>query len=1083
MSNINYLTRYLNPKKHERSEAGRNEYYFTRIDKDYIDADQFPDSENVTKILRGNLRVDPFGPFIEVPSSFSQQRLYVELTDENNVNYYFQKDIGGTIMYLTLENIVGGFNDNIYYEVFDDQDFIFIQQNEGLVYHKTQERLYSIHQRLREIILVSKRTLSYNPKDLGGLKNGRHELDFKDATGYTNGFWDQLLDNLSKGSAAAFIPPSRKRIIKLKLNSKKGELYWYPRYELTDKKTVKLTYDYHPHENDNTDISQENYAIELEFAHPVAFLAFMNLTYFNNGITPFEIHDDSGFRKVYVLQSYVWFVNSQLKKENSSLKDALMYIYYIPQDFFIKTQNLFTKTEDPDNILGKEFLWKVLTIALEKSVSNRGINTEDIIIKILFTLKGIQDYVEEGKEITRQELTDRYDHLLTRLLEKKTSDGQSFLNAMYSKLNTDDFVTYNKFIYSVWANSSYVNPEHPAFTKTSQLLKDGEKVTKNTPELLLPYQTNKLLGFYSSNMDIEFKNENIIVTPDESVIDNILRYTPSFLPPLLPKSGSSIISELAEELLEEDWSYEYHPLQPVFLVDPYKDKAIKLQSLAPILLLKANEDKSFWSNVETTAEYAFDILTTFSGVGNLTKFRRLARIVDKASELNKSTEFINKYRLWKGVKGVSAGVEITVGSVNILLKATGIKNSEFARALGEYLFWIEIVAMVGEGIPGALKGIQKASKALLKKPDLIIDIEKKALKEISEAAIKNLDHGAKEAISVLKELLEQAGVFARQSWDITKEIGKRITDDLDSLGAELFKITGLDEDAVFRFLKGGGDPPFGTAQAITPSGARVNLDLVATYQGKTIFYGTNKQFDSFAKKLKEVHESGVGIGGRAGGKKALKNHLDELAENLSLKHKDVLNKRNLQIEKGSAQIYIDLVELIEGKKVIRFRGTVDEMNNVMRMLAKSDDEIKKILDNIIDEVRITKGFNPKKKALKKLRQAGIFIKSSARGLVPDFLSTPQFLYRGNPKYGKIKIKLTGMDDLDFRAAYEAAGLLDQIPKGKRKISGYTWHHMDDYNPITGECTMQLVETAIHAKTSTHIGGMGLLNKLFDVVRK
>jgi hypothetical protein len=29
------------------------------------------------------------------------------------------------------------------------------------------------------------------------------------------------------------------------------------------------------------------------------------------------------------------------------------------------------------------------------------------------------------------------------------------------------------------------------------------------------------------------------------------------------------------------------------------------------------------------------------------------------------------------------------------------------------------------------------------------------------------------------------------------------------------------------------------------------------------------------------------------------------------------------------------------------------------------------------------------------------------------------------------------------------------------VKNNTWHHLDDFNPITGECTMQLVESSVH----------------------
>ncbi|WP_093670794.1 HNH endonuclease [Tenacibaculum sp. MAR_2009_124] len=54
---------------------------------------------------------------------------------------------------------------------------------------------------------------------------------------------------------------------------------------------------------------------------------------------------------------------------------------------------------------------------------------------------------------------------------------------------------------------------------------------------------------------------------------------------------------------------------------------------------------------------------------------------------------------------------------------------------------------------------------------------------------------------------------------------------------------------------------------------------------------------------------------------------------------------------------------------------------------------------------------------------------------------------------------------------------------KKKPSGYTWHHMDDYDPITGECTMQLVNKKLHEWSCPHKGGAGLWMDLFRIVYK
>ena len=78
---------------------------------------------------------------------------------------------------------------------------------------------------------------------------------------------------------------------------------------------------------------------------------------------------------------------------------------------------------------------------------------------------------------------------------------------------------------------------------------------------------------------------------------------------------------------------------------------------------------------------------------------------------------------------------------------------------------------------------------------------------------------------------------------------------------------------------------------------------------------------------------------------------------------------------------------------------------------------------------------------------------------PDFSGTP-YLYK--PKPGEkniVEIDYKGGRRDDFKAANEKAG----IP-GTDAPEGYTWHHVDEYNPKTGKGTMQLVRSDAHEAT-------------------
>jgi hypothetical protein len=53
---------------------------------------------------------------------------------------------------------------------------------------------------------------------------------------------------------------------------------------------------------------------------------------------------------------------------------------------------------------------------------------------------------------------------------------------------------------------------------------------------------------------------------------------------------------------------------------------------------------------------------------------------------------------------------------------------------------------------------------------------------------------------------------------------------------------------------------------------------------------------------------------------------------------------------------------------------------------------------------------------------------------------------------------------DFKAANAQAGF-------RRTPKGNTWHHLDDYDPVTNRGTMQLVEQESHRANQPHSGGV------------
>ena len=70
--------------------------------------------------------------------------------------------------------------------------------------------------------------------------------------------------------------------------------------------------------------------------------------------------------------------------------------------------------------------------------------------------------------------------------------------------------------------------------------------------------------------------------------------------------------------------------------------------------------------------------------------------------------------------------------------------------------------------------------------------------------------------------------------------------------------------------------------------------------------------------------------------------------------------------------------------------------------------------------------------------------------------------KGN-QLNAVTIELTG--------SYPADEALANAQAGFAAPQGWTWHHLDDFDPMTGEGTVQLIHIA-HQATNPHYGGAG-----------
>ncbi|MFD0892905.1 HNH endonuclease [Luteolibacter ambystomatis] len=94
----------------------------------------------------------------------------------------------------------------------------------------------------------------------------------------------------------------------------------------------------------------------------------------------------------------------------------------------------------------------------------------------------------------------------------------------------------------------------------------------------------------------------------------------------------------------------------------------------------------------------------------------------------------------------------------------------------------------------------------------------------------------------------------------------------------------------------------------------------------------------------------------------------------------------------------------------------------------------------------------------------------------DFSNSPHLYPVGEGQSNIVQIEYTGTRSRDYKAANIAAGLGET----SKAPQGYTWHHLDDYDPVTNTGSMQLVERPAHEATYPHRGGVSQYESAFGV---
>ncbi|CAM1361941.1 hypothetical protein [Tenacibaculum xiamenense] len=622
--------------------------------------------------------------------------------DTNNVAYY-KHVLLGDIYYK-----------NISYEnddrVFTDADF-----QEPLVEVIIPEEIYSGGFRFfinpnNQLVGVLEVVHVDNSKDYISFNPGDFSLFNENTYHYTNVYGEKANEKLGMSVASLNASVHRFPILSKRLGDQNPyQLSYYYK-----KDANKMLPSFLLDENEIPMI-----ALRIGFKTLSGVLSFLNETIFNfyNEVNDFR----SKWRHRF-LERVGYHITPVANK--SRLKDRKALIYQIPEALYFVFYN-------------KASLWAAVeTLASGNITDILGTNEEDLLLKLLKILyhrythkyKNKQDLgrevVEEKELVYVREQNNEY---LKKLLTIK-ADNKTLLQKLVDGLDGEQFKAYVYFIWSIWKNSSYANSN----PKTNKLI----EITEASP-VILAYESNKILGFHSDNAKINWEESKAKI--DLSVRVKVGIKEESEIINVGYGEEKSRFRESSRDIYEI-FKYSYHPFSPILVKDSENPGFIlkeqnkeegSLSTKLPAFLLYANDQTAFWKNVFTGVEYAVDIITTVSGVGNLIKVGRLVKLLKNGKTLLFKTRQVTS--AIKTVKAAAGAIEVSSGAVNTLLKLTSIDDTELGKSISEYLFYLEMVALVGE-VSVFLKGkLQKSAKEIVENPKFTKSLDDMAKKgEVDE---------------------------------------------------------------------------------------------------------------------------------------------------------------------------------------------------------------------------------------------------------------------------------------------------------------------------------------------------------------
>ncbi|MGO4707775.1 hypothetical protein AB4Y90_01420 [Chryseobacterium sp. 2TAF14] len=754
----------------------KNIVEFFRLNRrsDEAEAKQIPENNILLRDIQNNTdyNVDikifetdhtKYKRIFQVLEDYDAKFIYVHET-LSEVEYFVKTSLG------KYRNII---NNNL--EIFSSDELIEIpiDNPSSYIYNSELKRVFVAFESINGVIIFPD-TINYDPKSkyLNEITNSTYTYDYKDPLTTYGKIMEFILAHFKN-----FIRNAVKKVIVAKSEIPAIiNLIPFLQFEYGFGNYI-LKYKYYDiNHKQKFFVPDGESAITLKFLSPGGMLSFLNETLFSQG---FSIEQDAYKSPVRNFFRNQFIEQIIYKTEEDFLSRGKEVYYSVMETLFFLPEEITAKFSD-------RFFWLLLELMVNRDnfQNTKDLAEENIFVKIIRII--LQKENQEAK-------------LMSWFLEtiKEGDKTITKFEFIYDRINGDNFIEFVKLVNKAWKKSRFIYPDietNTEFTTTDGLL-------------FLPYSSQKAFGFYFSNISMSFETDN-----QKGRLLKTLYGTGKYTEELKPDLKTDKLVKTKVEIIEQYW---YHPFYPVYLEDIEKQETeLKLDSVVPAFMLKANRDKQFWSNVITTAEYAADILITVSGVGNIAKFRYLAKFAAKASSLRFVTKAGRAVATARKTVAATAGVvEITSGVVNTLLKLTGAKDANWGKSLSEYLFWLELLSLSGELTVAINNGLRKSAKEIVGTSESKNQFEKQLDNLIEEGQVtrKEVDD-LLEHLDELAEVERKLGDFVIHGQDdISEAFIKNIVKQVrESTGLKNFDINLVDRNnekyqKLFeQWQKGGG---------------------------------------------------------------------------------------------------------------------------------------------------------------------------------------------------------------------------------------------------------------------------------------